>query len=252
MNPIDFDDIMTIAKELNQVFNSLKAKKDAAEWLENAQQCHEIANYEPVKRWCDKALELLQLDNHQKKRLLILKAIALLNLGRYEDALKDLESTLKIDPSYPIAYKYRGEVLTKLGRYDEAITSYDIAIKFFEGDTAEDEMNRLATLYFKGRSFHSADKNNEALTIYENIYLSNKADLVGRVLYFDEAEANFALGNYDKAIKSYDLFIDTIDIDHENPMDVVAFDRIFEAHKKLGRNSDIYDVKKSLMLRKAL
>lgn len=251
ISPFDFDDAITIIKELKQVINYLKAKGDASEWLENAQKSLEIAAYKPAELWCNKALKSSSLDDYHKKMLLTIRGYALLKLKRYEEALKDMGSSLEINPSYAVAWKYNGMILTKLGQYNEAIESYDTAITLYTNENAaENKKNCIATLYCKGKAFQAAGKYKEALNSYNKLLelISSDDLLVGKLVWFGHAEANFALGNYDRAIDSYNIVLTLKDIDHEDSMDTAAFDGKIEALEKLGRHSDaeVEKIKKML------
>jgi tetratricopeptide (TPR) repeat protein len=53
---------------------------------------------------------------------------ALCKLGRYEEAISSYDAALAIKPDYPAALYNKGFVLGNLGRYEEAISSYDAAL----------------------------------------------------------------------------------------------------------------------------
>ena len=52
----------------------------------------------------------------------------LYDLGRYEDAIKEYDKALAIDPNYKEAHNNKGNALDDLGRYEEAIKEYDKAL----------------------------------------------------------------------------------------------------------------------------
>ena len=52
-----------------------------------------------------------------------------MDLGKYEDAIKDFDKVLEIDPEYSNGYYNRGLSLNNLEKYEEAIKDFDIAIK---------------------------------------------------------------------------------------------------------------------------
>ncbi len=59
---------------------------------------------------------------------LIKRATDLRLNGRYKEAIKPLQTALKIYPRYATAWNNKGNVLTKLGNYKEAIKCYDRAL----------------------------------------------------------------------------------------------------------------------------
>ena len=50
------------------------------------------------------------------------------DLGRFEDALDSYERALKLDPGYADACNNRGDTLQQLGRFEEALESYERAL----------------------------------------------------------------------------------------------------------------------------
>ena len=54
---------------------------------------------------------------------------ALIALGRYEEALKAYEQTIKVNPDDAEAWANKGIALGHLGRYEEALQAFDQAIK---------------------------------------------------------------------------------------------------------------------------
>ena len=55
--------------------------------------------------------------------------VELSNLGRYNEALKSYDKAVRIKPKYVNAWHGRGVALSNLGRYEEALKSYDKALK---------------------------------------------------------------------------------------------------------------------------
>jgi tetratricopeptide (TPR) repeat protein len=56
-------------------------------------------------------------------------AACLWHLKRYDEALKNADRSIELNPKYESSWKCRGDVLYDLGRYTEAINSYDEALK---------------------------------------------------------------------------------------------------------------------------
>jgi tetratricopeptide (TPR) repeat protein len=57
------------------------------------------------------------------------RALDLIDAGAYDLALKDLAEALRIDPKYFYAYFNRGEVYLKTGRFDDAVSDYQMAVQ---------------------------------------------------------------------------------------------------------------------------
>ena len=76
---------------------------------------------------------------------------ALEKLGRNEEAIASYDKALKIKPDYHLAWNGRGNALEKLGRYEEAIASYDKALKI-KPDFHDARNNRDIVLRKLGRN----------------------------------------------------------------------------------------------------
>ena len=87
------------------------------------------------------------------------KGSALYFLGKYEEAIKCYNQSIKIDPSNPVVWNNKGLALYHLGKYDEAITSYEHVITIDPSDA--DAWNS------KGDSLNSLGKKDEAKKCYE-------------------------------------------------------------------------------------
>lgn len=55
--------------------------------------------------------------------------LAYAGMKQYEDAIKAWDKTIAIAPNSPIAYDNKGTALALLGRNEEALAAYDIAIR---------------------------------------------------------------------------------------------------------------------------
>ena len=71
----------------------------------------------------------------------VLDGASNLNKGKTEQALKDFNRAIKIDPSHHDGYLGRGDTLNTMGRYEEALRDYDKALEI-EPTLAKAYINR--------------------------------------------------------------------------------------------------------------
>jgi len=74
------------------------------------------------------------------------RGLANLDLKNYQNAAEDFTSTINLDPQQPNIFHYRGESLTRLRRFDEAVDDFDTAL---EQSTTEDT-NRSEIYFDRG------------------------------------------------------------------------------------------------------
>ncbi len=124
------------------------------------------------------------------------RGTALGNLGRYEEAIASYDEALKIKPDNDEAWNNRGIALFNLGRLEEAIASYDEALKF-KPDDHEAWDNRGMALLKLGRydeAILSCDKCLKIKSDHANAYY-NKA-----CVYALQENILLALDNLKQAI----------------------------------------------------
>ena len=91
--------------------------------------------------------------------LLLGKGVALLNLGRADEALRCFDEAATLDPTNAETLVKRGMALEKLQKMEEALSSYNRAI-------AADNSMTLAYLY-KGAACNRLQRFREALECYD-------------------------------------------------------------------------------------
>ena len=85
-------------------------------------------------------------------------------LGRTEEAIASFDQALKIKPDFHFAWNNRGEVLDQLGRTEEAIASFDQALKV-KPDYHSAWNNRGVTLVRLGRTEEAIASYDQALKV---------------------------------------------------------------------------------------
>ncbi|MEQ8383088.1 MAG: tetratricopeptide repeat-containing serine protease family protein [Coleofasciculus sp. A1-SPW-01] len=123
------------------------------------------------------------------------------HLEKLGQGLNSLEEATKIDPDYHTAWHWRGVVLYELGRYEEALTSFEQAIENYSHDAY------YQAWYGKGQALEALGRHEEALAAFNIASLdqSSYAALIKRgdgFFYFEEYEK--ALESYDQAIQIND------------------------------------------------
>ncbi|KAL0218368.1 hypothetical protein P9112_004021 [Eukaryota sp. TZLM1-RC] len=95
--------------------------------------------FEDAIHWYTEALSV-----SPAKEVYCNRAAAYINLGKFDEALKDADSSLSIDPSFAKAYLRKGTALCSLGRSDEARTTYNDGLKHCPGNASlEQALNEL-------------------------------------------------------------------------------------------------------------
>jgi predicted O-linked N-acetylglucosamine transferase (SPINDLY family) len=147
---------------------------------------------------------------------------ALLDLGRSEEALRNLDRALALMPDFPEAVNNRGNALLVLRRVDEALATYERAIAL-RPDYADALNNR-------GNALKELGRVGEALAAYEQalrIHPEFPAALVNR------GNALSALGRGAEAIAAFEaaLRLDASNVDALNGLGTAlrALDRPLEA-----------------------
>jgi tetratricopeptide (TPR) repeat protein len=89
------------------------------------------------------------------------KSYALIQLNRYEDAVKTLDEGLKIYPKDFMLWNNKGYALYNLGKYADALKSYDMALSIDQNYT-QSLVNKGDTLYKMGRFTDAVDAYSKA------------------------------------------------------------------------------------------
>jgi len=130
------------------------------------------------------------------------KGSALYFLGKYDEAIKCYDESIKIDPNNPIVWNNKGLALYYLGKYEEAITSYEHAITIDPSDA--DAWNS------KGNSLDALKKYEEAILAYEHAITIDPSDADA---WNSKGNSLNSLGKRDEAKKCLDKAKELDDID---------------------------------------
>jgi tetratricopeptide (TPR) repeat protein len=113
-------------------------------------------------------------------------------LGRYNKALADFDRAITLDPTYAQAYNNRGNVFAELGRYNEALADFDRAITL-DPTIAQAYSNRSTTFSELGRSAEAVADLDRAITL----------DPTYAQAYFNRGNAFAELSRYEDALADY-------------------------------------------------
>jgi tetratricopeptide (TPR) repeat protein len=121
-----------------------------------------------------------------------LLGMALVRLGRREEALASFERATAVDPANAMAFANRADVLADLGRHVEALAHYDKAVELDPRNVAG-WCNRGSTLQALGRDTDAADSFGRAIVLAPNV----------AAIHFNMANALDRLGRHEEAIQRY-------------------------------------------------
>ena len=89
------------------------------------------------------------------------RGLSLSNLGKYEEAIKSYDKVLEIDPDSLYVCNSKGSALNYLGKYEEAVKSYDRALEI--------DPNIIVAWYNRGLSLSNLGKYEEAIKSYDKV-----------------------------------------------------------------------------------
>ena len=118
------------------------------------------------------------------------------HLGKYQDAIEDLDKAIELDPKLKNAYYGRGDVKYALGNFQDAIEDYN--------KTIELKPDYLDAYNNRGVAKANLDNFQEAIEDYNKV-IELMPDCA--IVYLLRGATNLDLHNYIKAIKDFWLFL---------------------------------------------
>ena len=118
------------------------------------------------------------------------------NLGKYQEAIKDFNEAIKLNPKYVVVFNNRGMSKYNLGQYDDAIKDFDEAIK----------LNSEEPTVFANRGISKYDlgQYDEAIKDFDEAIKLNPED---STVFVNRGMSKYKLGQYDEVIKDFDAAI---------------------------------------------
>jgi tetratricopeptide (TPR) repeat protein len=173
---------------------TIEIKPDYSEaWYNRGNALLDLGRYEEAIASYDRAIEI-KSDDHQS---CCNRGIALGALGRYDEAIASYDQAIEIKPNKHKAWSGRGNALDTLCRYEEAIASYDRAIEINPDDHA--------AWYNRGNALDDLGRYQEAIASYDQAIKINP-DL--HEAWSGRGIALRDLGRDEEAIASYDQAIE--------------------------------------------
>ncbi|ENN96615.1 TPR repeat-containing protein [Methanocaldococcus villosus KIN24-T80] len=132
------------------------------------------------------------------------RAMALVELGEYDKALKALDDLIKVKKDFVPAWRQKAVLLETLGRYEEALKCIDVILSLNSFD--------IFALYLKGKILKQLGRFKEALEyLYKAVNLNK--DLI--LAYKDIAYCELIIGNYRNALEWLNKYLEKVPNDNE-------------------------------------
>ena len=177
---------------------------------------HQPGVYDTIIMECGKTIEINQttmgntmvkqsgriIEINQAAAAYYNRALAYRELGKYDKAITDFNIAIEYSPENAVAYYSRALAYEKLGKYDKAITDFNIAIKY--------DPENAVTYYSRGIIYEKLRKYDKAITDF-NTAIEYDPENVSA--YHSRGIAYRKLREYDKAITD---FTKAIEYDPEN------------------------------------
>ena len=121
---------------LNSLNDAIKINpNNSADFLTQGELLYALGQYRGSLESLNEAVELRKVQKLPDSALLYNnRGFVQLELRQYELALEDIETAIRLDPSYTPAWRNKGLVLEEVGRDEEALDAYDKATELDYND----------------------------------------------------------------------------------------------------------------------
>ena len=207
---------MNEAETAEQEKRAEQNRMTAQDYFRRAFKNDDLGKYEEAIEDLNKAIELKPDYTYAYNN----RGFAYNNLGQYNRAIEDLDKAIELDPDNTYAYNNRGFAYNNLGQYNRAIEDYDKAIEL-DPDYARAYNNR-------GSTYDDLKQYDRAIEDYDKAI---ELDPDYALAYNNRGFAYNNLGQYDRAIEDYDKAIEL------DPNDADYYTNRARAYRKLGKTS---------------
>lgn len=162
-------------------------------WLRKAQALSHLKRYDEMLQICQQGL-------HKTNNVYFwnCQGLALEGLERYEEAISSYNEAIKLKPDFFVPLNNRGEVYTRLGKLDNAIADFEAAIKLGEAESYV-PWNNLGKIYFRQQKYE------QAINAYQQA-INVKEDYLPALIGLGNAQK--ALRRYSEALVAYNRAIE--------------------------------------------
>ncbi len=161
------------------------------QWIRMAEVLLEQQEYEEALEVCEEALHLGPNAAAYSR-----KGEALTNLKRYDEALLAYRQAIRLDTNYAPAYSGQGSSLTHLKRYSQALTAFKQAIRL--------DHHYAPAYNGRGDTLSDLERYDEALAAYEQAI---RLDADNTEYYNGKGNALCDLKRYDEALSTFEQAI---------------------------------------------
>ncbi|MEI0566034.1 tetratricopeptide repeat protein [Brachyspira pulli] len=200
------DKALTDTKNNLDIYNNSLINKDYTKdpmyYFSKAHNLYNKSKYEEAIKNYNKSIDLDPNNSYAYNN----RGLAKNNLEQYFNALKDYDKAIELDPNNSVIYYNRGVAKTHLWQYEEAIEDYNKAIEL--------DHNNSTAYYNRGLVKSYLGQYKEAIEDYNKTI---ELDPNNSHAYNNRGNAKDDLGRYKEAIKDYDKAIEL------NPNDRAAY-----------------------------
>ncbi len=167
---------------LGMEFSAMSAALSASAWLEKAYSLWSNGRFGDPNTAIEHLGKAIDLDN-KNPRTYNSRAVAYLNLEKFPEAEADLQTALRLNPSYADAHNNLGSLHYRRGDFKKAVNSYTLALKY-QPELVEAILNRgmaLRKLFQFERAFNDFRK---AMILAPTAF--NKSDDAGSLVELND------------------------------------------------------------------